>query len=297
MQDNLSSERLVPKIPKIGERIPLIIDSDAACEVDDQYAITLAIHSPERFDIEGFVGTHFSDMPGSARESAAKISRVLALSGLDGKWPVKQGGDPLQYSSVPTESEGADFIVERAMAHSPEQPLWIVVLGACTNLVSAYLKCPEIAKRVVVQFHGRTRYWPEKCYSFNVHGDIKAARVVLTSRLPLVLFDTGTYLYASAEETETRLAPHGPIGSYLHEIRKRWKSHLRPTKAFFDLGDIAFLVDPSLAYWEEVAAPSFSRDMLYTWDEDYGSFLRVYQIDRDGAFGLLYSRLADKYQR
>ena len=52
-------DRKVPRIPPKGERIRLLVDSDAKNEIDDQWAIALAILSPERFDIEGFVGATF----------------------------------------------------------------------------------------------------------------------------------------------------------------------------------------------------------------------------------------------
>jgi hypothetical protein len=46
------------------------------------------------------------------------------------KWPVLHGSDPMRYRFEPSESEGADFIIERAMAGSPGAPLWLVGLGA-----------------------------------------------------------------------------------------------------------------------------------------------------------------------
>jgi inosine-uridine nucleoside N-ribohydrolase len=181
------------------------------------------------------------------------------------------------------------------MRHSPENPLWIAVLGACTNTVSAYLKCPEIAERVVVLFHGRTMHWPETCYNFNVIGDLKAVRVLFTSDLPLVLFDTGTHLNAPVEETQRRLSNCGRIGAYLHEIRTRNDEHTDPRKGFFDLGDIAFLLDPSVTYWEEVSAPSVGWDLRYAWDSDYGRMIRVYQIDRGRTVELFYAKLTAAY--
>jgi len=83
----------VPEIPPPGERIRLILDTDAANEVDDQYAIALAILSPERFDIEGFVASHFGDRggPGGIDASAKEIESVLEKGGVLGKFPVKRG--------------------------------------------------------------------------------------------------------------------------------------------------------------------------------------------------------------
>ena len=53
--------RKVPKIPPKGERLRVIFDTDARNEIDDVWAIALAILSPERFKIEGFVAANFDN--------------------------------------------------------------------------------------------------------------------------------------------------------------------------------------------------------------------------------------------
>ena len=51
----------------------------------------------------------------------------------------------MQYIGVPSPSAGADLIIELAREATPEQPLWVAVLGAATNTASALLMAPEIA--------------------------------------------------------------------------------------------------------------------------------------------------------
>ena len=198
--------RRVPEIPPQGERLRVVIDSDAKGEIDDQWAIALAILSPERFEIEGFVGANFDNQwggPDSIEKSVREIELILEKAGMAGRWPVKHGSHPMRYQFEPSQSEGVDFIIERAMAGSPENPLWVVGLGAATDMASAFLKEPRIVDRVVVFWHFRTR-WPEKCYNFNVFGDVRAARLIFHSPLSFVLFDTGTYLSGSS----------GPMGNW-----------------------------------------------------------------------------------
>jgi len=291
MTEGRPDNRRLPRIPEPGERIPLLIDTDCGCEVDDQFAIALAVHCPGRFDIQGFVTTHYHDDPASMDQGHAETRRVLDLCGVAGKYPVKKGGPPLQFSSAPSPSEACDFIIDRAMQHTPERPMWIVVLGCCTNTASALIKCPEIADRVVVLFHGRTQFWPHKASNFNISGDLKACLKLMTSTVPYVLFDTGTYLRCPAEQTERRLAPLGRIGAYLHEIRMRRPYSASEKKGFFDLGDIAFLVDPTLADYEVTEIGTLGGDGLWRWDRTFGDILRVYQIDRPRTFELLFQRL------
>ncbi len=143
-------------------------------------------------------------------------------------------------------------------------------------------------------WHFRTR-WPEKCYNSNVFGDVKAARLLFHSPASFVLFDTGTYLTSTVEETEKRLKPYGEIGKYLHEYRFTHPDFSKPSKGFFDLGDIAALVDPDLACWEVAECPEVDWDLDYHFKGTMGSILRCYHIDRDGSFRLLFNKIVDAY--
>ncbi|MFW6290832.1 MAG: nucleoside hydrolase [Spirochaetota bacterium] len=286
-------DRRVPTIPPAGERLRVVIDSDAKNEIDDQYAIALALACPARFAIEGFVGANFDNSwggPGSVAKSVAEIELVLDKAGMAGSFPVLPGSDPMRYSREPSPSEGVDFIVESAMASTPDDPLWVVGLGSATNIASAWLTRPEIADRVVAFWHGRT-HWPEKCVNFNVFGDVHAARTLFGSNLPFVLFDTGTYLRATMDETERRLAGHGELGRYLHEYRTRRPEWTTGEKGFFDLGDVAALADPAIACWEETDRPEVGWDLTYRFTGELGRMLRCYHIDRDAVFDLLYRRM------
>jgi len=288
-----TSHRVVPVIPPSGSRLRLLIDSDAKNEIDDQYAIALAITSPERFAIEGFVGANFDNArggPGGVAKSVSEIELVLDKAGLAGRWPVLPGSDPMRYQFEPSPSAGVDYLIERAMAGTPDDPLWVVGLGAATDMASAFLREPAIIDRVVVFWHFRTR-WPEKCYNFNVFGDVRAARVLFHSPLPFVLFDTGTYLTLPMAESERDLRPLGALGAYLHDYRTTSPGFMSPRKGFYDLGDIAALVDPSLACWEVTECPSVDWDLDYDFTQPRGSILRCYHVDRDRTFALLVDHM------
>lgn len=99
------------------------------------------------------------------------------------------------------------------------------------------------------------------------------------------------------EETEKRLAPLGPLGAYLHEIRsqKRWAA--LPKKGLFDLGDIVALIDPSCVKFERIKAPTVTDSMRYDFDKPQGEIVRIHAVDRDRSFELLEKalvRLRDK---
>lgn len=289
-------ERVVPELPGPGEKIRVIIDTDAACEIDDLYAIALALISQDKLKIEGFVGAHFGDSggPEGVQHSVERINTILDKAGMSGQFPVKHGSDPFQYSERAPESEGVDFIIEKAMASSPTDPLWVISLGPCTDIAAAYLKEPEIKDRVISFWHGRTQ-WPVRCWNFNAYNDLKSARILFSSPLPLVLFDTGTYLRCPMEETKEHIAPYGELGKFLHEFRYNEEWYQVPSKGFFDLGDIAAIVDPSLVEHEVVETPSVRRDFTYDHERTHGKMLRIYQISREPTFELFFDRLKKAY--
>jgi inosine-uridine nucleoside N-ribohydrolase len=285
--------RKIPSIPPQGQRLRVIFDSDAKNEIDDQWALALAILSPERFEIEGFVGANFDNAhggTGSVDASVAEIETVLDKAGMAGRWPVLPGADPLRYQFEPSEAEGVDFIIDTAKTATPEKPLWVVGLGAATDMASALLKAPEIVNRVVAFWHLRTR-WPEVCYNFNVFGDVRAARLLFHTPVPFVLFDTGTYLRCPMAESAQFVAPYGELGRYLHGYRFKASWYASPRKGFFDLGDVAALVNPSLAAWDVTPCPEVDWDLRYRFTDKLGSIRRCYHIDRDRTFELLYEKL------
>src|SRR5918993_2715430 len=105
-----------PIWPPAGGPVRMIIDADVANEVDDQYAIALAIGRPDKIRIEGFVAAHFGDAGGAAGvdKSFAELETVLAKAGMAGKFPLKRGADPLQYRDRIPANEGVDFIIQKA---------------------------------------------------------------------------------------------------------------------------------------------------------------------------------------
>jgi purine nucleosidase len=287
------SQRKVPSIPPVDKKLRVIIDSDAKNEIDDQWAISLAIFSPERFDIIGFVGaTYLSGGPASIERSCAEIDTVLKLANMKDKFPVYMGSHPMRYQFEPSESEGVDYIIHEAMASTPEDPLWIIGLGAPTDIASAFLKEPRIVDRIVVFWHLRTQ-WPDNCYNYNVFGDPHAARILFHSPLSFILFDTGTYLTCPMPESEKEVRPNGKLGKYLHDYRLGNDWMMSDSKGFFDLGDIAALVDPSIASFEEVFCPDVTQDLSYEFKDKRGKILRCYYINRDKTFELFYRKLRE----
>jgi inosine-uridine nucleoside N-ribohydrolase len=289
-----AGERPTAPWPPTLEAIPVIIDADAANEIDDQYALALALGFRKRLKVQGLIAAHFGLNGGSEgiENSFKEIQVVLNKAGLEGRIPVLSGSDPIVYRDRIPESEGVDFIIDRARQATPDRPLWLVLLGPATDAAAVLMKAPEVVDRLVIFWHGRTQ-WPVRCWNFNAYNDIKAVQLLFELPCRFVLFDTGTYLRIHPDEFEERFSHLGPLGAYLHEIRSRREGYLSPRKGFFDLGDIAALVDPASVRWERVRAPAVDHDLRYDFSRDHGEIVRIYHVETDQAFDLLEKALSN----
>ena len=86
----------------------------------------------------------------------------------------------------PVQSEAADFMAELANSYTPERPLYIVAIGAITNVASAVLKNPAMKENTVVVWLGGHAYHWSNTFAFNMLQDVAAARVVFGCGVPLV---------------------------------------------------------------------------------------------------------------
>ena len=87
----------------------------------------------------------------------------------------------------PRESDAVRDLVARGLGSPDDEPLYVVAIGAITNVASALLTEPALAgKIVVVWLGGHALTWPDT-REFNLRQDVPAARVVLDCGVPLVL--------------------------------------------------------------------------------------------------------------
>ena len=296
--NSIQVDRIIPEVPPIGKKLNIILDTDAANEIDDLYAIALLLASPDRFNIKGFVAAHFNNNdsksgPVSIDTSFELLKYLLKIANFTDKYPIYRGAHPSGYYDYPSESEGVDFIIKSARECTSEDPLWVVALGPATDLSSAILKAPDIIPNVRFIFHARSEYsWPERSMQYNVYANIFATQSLLKKWVPLVWFDTGTNLKCDYALTEKYVKPCGEIGNFIHHYRDKnwyWKSL---DKGFFDMGDIAFLVNPDICKSEIVNAPTMDNYMFFDHEQQVnGKMLRVYDIDNNAVWNMLFERM------
>lgn len=205
---------------KVSEdkKVRVIIDTDAACEADDPFAIAHALMC-QKFDVRAIFAEQFN-REGSTRQSYEEILTVLramkkevpVFMGEETKISEKKQGEEV--------SPAADFLIEEAM-RVDEKPLFVLCIGAITNVASAMMKKKEIAKHMTIVWIGGQghAYSTPEVREFNAGNDVEAINYVLNSGVNFWQIPNDVYgkMRISLAEIERRIAPCGEIGRHLFE--------------------------------------------------------------------------------
>ncbi len=203
--------------------VDMVLDTDAYNEIDDQYAISYAIYAPEKLNVKAFYAAPFTNGRSSGpddgmEKSFHEIRKLLKLAGKK-EYPVFRGSEAYLFDEqTPVRSGAASDLCHRAMEYSSEHPLYVVAIGAITNIASALLLSPEIADRIVIVWlGGHALHWPDN-REFNCRQDVAAARVVLGSGAPLVILPcmgVVSSFTTTGPELEYWLRGKNPLCDYL----------------------------------------------------------------------------------
>ncbi len=138
--------------------IDVVLDTDTFNEIDDQFAIAYLLRAGADIRTAAIYAAPFfnanSTSPADGMEkSYDEIHKVLALLGAS--VPVFRGSMQfLPDEKTPVVSAAAEDLAARAMRYSPKHPLYVVAIGAITNIASALLLAPQIAENCVVVWLG-----------------------------------------------------------------------------------------------------------------------------------------------
>lgn len=273
-----------------GKKIRVIIDTDAANEADDAFAIAHALLSPKLI-IEGIVAAHYNEA-GSTVKSYKEIRTILDTMKLD--VPAYMGVEP-ETADINSEADravpGVDFIIEQANKQS-DYPLYILCLGAITNLAVAFRKCPEIVNKVNVIWIGT--HGEADCKApyreFNAGNDISAANTVLQSGARLWLVPSTVYstITIGIAEIQKHILPCGEIGKHLFkqliEYNESEKAGWTQGESW-SLGDspaVALAINPGCGHFKEIRAPWIAEDTSSIEKED-APLIRLY-LDVDSRY-------------
>jgi len=288
-------ERLHPQAGKVR----IVLDTDTYNEIDDQFAMAYALRSPEHLDVEAIHAAPFlnnrSTSPGDGMEkSYEEILRVLDKLEVSREDFVFRGADRfLPDWDHPMKSPATEDLIARATAS--EEPLYVVAIGAITNVASALLMEPRLVERIVVVWlGGQPLHWPSAT-DFNLGQDVQAAQVVFDSGVPLVhvpCWGVASHLLTTVPEMERHVAGSGAIGDYLATIFAAYcDDHFGWSKVIWDIATIGYLINAAWVPTELVHSPILTDQG--TWSIDHSRHLiRVATyVHRDPIFRDLFTKL------
>jgi len=296
ISNTMRFERLQPPTGKVR----MVLDTDTYNEIDDQFAVVHALLSPEQLDVEALYAAPFfnSRSTGPADGMEKSYQEILRL--LD-KLNISPDGFVFRGSTCylpdwdnPCQSEAATDLVKRAMAVD-ESPLYVVAIGAITNVASAILIEPKIIERIVVVWLGGNPLHWRSAREFNLGQDLNSSRLIFDCGVPLVhipCHGVASHMLTTIAEMERYVQGQGAIGDYLVEIFKAYRAdHYAWSKVLWDISAIAYLINDSWTPTEIVHTPILTDQMTWSFDNSR-HFIRIATfVNRDAIFRDLFTKL------
>jgi inosine-uridine nucleoside N-ribohydrolase len=297
-----------------GEKLDVVIDTDTYNEIDDQYALAYLIRSDAELNLKAIYSAPFkNDKAATAKIgmdlSYEEINRVLSLMGRnDLKEIVYQGSASfLLNEHEPVISDAAQNLVQLSLSYTENNPLYVIAIGAITNIASALLLNPEIKDKIVVIWLGGHAYdWPIKKSSsdgrnlpeFNLFEDILAAGIVFDCGVPLVqlpCMGVVSALTISGPELEYWLRGKNKLCDYLLDVTvKEAKKYFRGpcwTREIWDVAAVAWLLNGNFMFDRLEYSPFLTTDGRYSFDKTRHFIRYVYYINRDNIFYDLFTKI------
>jgi len=289
----------MPKHP-----VDVVLDTDAYNEVDDQYAISYLLACGEKLRLQAFYAApfyknHLESVRKGMEESYREICDLLKLAGR--KATVLKGSDRfMEDEKTPVDSEAARDLAERALRYSPEEPLYVIAIGAITNIASAMLLEPKVAENTVVIWLGGHAHHYHDTAEFNMRQDIPAARVVMGSGVPFVQLPCNGVVSTfriSGPELDHWFVGKSPLMDYLASYTKKTAESYaagKPwTRVIWDVTAVAWLINEDDRFMncriEKVRLPNYSD----TYEEPLELCMNyVYNIKRDSLMEDLIKKIA-----
>jgi purine nucleosidase len=236
----------------------VIIDTDIGDDVDDAYAVGLALNSPE-LEILG-ITTAWGDTQLRAR----LLDRLLAETG-NANIPVAEGiltKSKTTFSQArwaqagpPPKSHRAavDFLLEQ-IKQAPGE-ITLIGIGPLTNVGAAIERDPASFKKLrrVVIMGGSIRkgyddlgYTPDRGPQpeYNIYSDIPAAQKLFTSGVPLYVMPLdSTQLKLDEVKRAILFRQATPLTDALTLLYHQWGQQ---TPTLFDVMAVAYVLDPAL---------------------------------------------------
>ena len=299
--------------------IPVIFDTDANNELDDQHALAYLLLNDQSFNVLG-ITVNATNSGGEIDEHVKEAQRVVDLVGWKDKVRVIKGAnsdfeeirehiDQKEFDG----SEAVDFIIQEAMKKRKEK-LVLLPVGKLTNVALALEKEPAIAKKIRIVWLGANYPAPGE---YNLDNDIASMNYILKTDVPFEMVTvrygetSGTaYVMAKRRNIYARMPGMGPVvdeavtgrhggtftcfGDYSVDLFRNITSLENGCfRSLFDMAAVAIIKDPSWAEASEIPSPLYLNN---EWVEQGGNsrVITVWEnFNRDAIMTDFYSTLED----
>ena len=292
---------LTKRLRRPSGRVDIIIDTDAYNEIDDQFAISYLVKSPESVNVKAIcaapfyrdpaIGVSRSENPADGMEkSYHEIKKVLRLAKREDLCDkVYRGSETyLENEITPVKSEAAEKIIEISKSYNSDNPIYIVALGAISNVASALLMDPGLARRcVVIWLAGHAHHWND-CSDFNMSQDMAGARIVFGCGVALVqfpMFGVVSEFRFSKPEFEYWFRDKNELCNYLidntYEYNKKKYNYEGWSKPLWDLAAACWVVQGDFVKACCTPSPVPTYDYGYSIDMTRHPLMYIYGINKD----------------
>ena len=299
----MTNEQRLKNLQMPTRPVDVVLDTDAYNEVDDQYAISYLLACGEKLRIQAFYAApfykkHLDSVKQGMEESYREVLDLLKLARREAA--VFKGSDNfLADEKTPIISDAAQDLAKRALNYSPEEPLYVIAIGAITNIASAILLEPKVIENTVVIWLGGHAHHFGKTDEFNMRQDIAAARVVMGSGVPLIHLPANGVVSGfriSKPELEHWFLGKSDLMNYLAgytiKTADRYAAGKPWTRVIWDVTAVAWLMNEENRFMssrvERVRLPGY--DNVYEDPIDL-PMCYVYNIKRDALMEDLIRRI------
>lgn len=298
-------------------RLPVILDTDANNELDDQHAMAYMFYNQDIFDVKG-VTVNTTMGGGNIDSQYAEAERIMKLCAID-TIPLLKGADKSFAAISPTIAQpdfdghdAVDFIISTANKNT-QGKLVVIAVGKLTNIALALKKDSTLSDKVKLVWLGS--HYPDPG-EYNLESDTTPINYVLNSRIEMEIVTvrwgkpSGTAAVTLSKSDALKMLPGlgpknaGPItgrhggeftnlGDYLANLFE----HIpygkgENARALFDMAAVAIVKNPSWAENFTIPAPRFVNGK---WVEQPGNThtVKVWEnFNRDAIIGDFFKSLA-----
>jgi inosine-uridine nucleoside N-ribohydrolase len=298
----IDDSEMIKKLSLPSDRLDVVIDTDTYNEVDDQFALAYALNSPDRLHLEALYAAPFlnsrSVSPADGMEkSFNEIIKLLGKTKHDSRDFVFKGSDRfLRDTKDPVTSPAALDLIRRARDMADGRLLYVVSIGAITDVASAILLQPDIIdKIVVVWLGGHPVYWPDT-KEFNLMEDMLSARVVLDCGVPLIripCMGVASHLLTSLPELERYLMGKNDLCDMLvQNFREYRKDHFGWAKEIWDIATIGYLMNSDWTVSVLDHSPVLTEQCTWSIDQTRHLVRTVMSLSRNQIFADMFRKIS-----